>query len=69
MIYGHVDDASQFSTPIKANFSTTIWHGNSLNGLKLHIFNIRDKVKSYPEASAERLRLDLSVYLNIVIKQ
>ncbi|RUT79783.1 pyridoxal phosphate-dependent aminotransferase [Ancylomarina longa] len=69
MIHGHGDDAYLFTSAIKANFSTNIWYGAPLVGLKQHLFNSWDLIKSYPEASAESLRLELSIDLEVDVEQ
>ncbi|MFA8436641.1 MAG: histidinol-phosphate transaminase [Marinifilaceae bacterium] len=69
MIHGHGDDSYLYKHPIVANFSTNVWYGGKSKQLKEHIFNIWDKIHSYPEVAAESLTLKIAENLGVTRKQ
>ena len=55
MIYGHGDNGYIYEREIVADFSTNIWYGVELAGLKEHLFREWKSVNKYPEPLAESL--------------
>jgi len=55
MIYGHGDDTYRYGEKIKINFSSNIYIGADLSGLKAHLASRLDVIGHYPEPEPQRL--------------
>lgn len=55
MIYGHGDDIYRYGEKIKINFSSNIYIGADLSGLKAHLASRLDVIDHYPEPEPQRL--------------
>ena len=49
MIYGHGDDAFRYGDQVKLNFSSNVYSGADLSGLKDHLMQHFDVVAHYPD--------------------
>lgn len=64
MINGHGDDILS-SIKLKANFSSNVWHGYDLSGLKACLFSHFERIKNYPEPDAQSLIKAIAAKNNI----
>lgn len=64
MFQGHGDDGYRHDQPIKADFSTNVYHGGVPSGLKEYVFSQWDKVQRYPEVLAESLTAKIAAHYN-----
>lgn len=64
MFQGHGDDGYLHHQPVKADFSTNVWHGGAPEGLKEYLFASWEKVQRYPEVLAESLTAKISSHYN-----
>ena len=65
MIFGHGDDAYRYGDKIKINFSSNLPGFADLSGLKAHLTDRLDVIKSYPEPEAMELETMLAQELDI----
>jgi threonine-phosphate decarboxylase len=56
MIEGHGDDAWQYKTAIRADFSSNVWHGPLDPGLQAHLQDRISTVTHYPDPAANSVR-------------
>jgi len=56
MIEGHGDDAWQYKTAIRADFSSNVWHGPLDPGLLAHLQNKIATVTHYPDPAAQSVQ-------------
>lgn len=56
MIEGHGDDAWQYKTAIRADFSSNVWHGPLDPGLQAHLQDRIATVTHYPDPAAHSVR-------------
>lgn len=62
MIKGHGDDAYLYHCPAAVNFSSNVYHGMDLNGLKQHLAERLELIGSYPEPEPYALEARLAGY-------
>lgn len=60
MIKGHGDDAYLYHSTAAVNFSSNVYHGMNLNGLKLHLAQHLELIGSYPEPEPYELEARLA---------
>lgn len=56
MLEGHGDDAWKYNSPIKADFSSNVWHGQLDAGLQVYLQERIATVTHYPEVDARTLQ-------------
>jgi threonine-phosphate decarboxylase len=56
MIEGHGDDAWQYKTAIRADFSSNVWHGPLDPGLRAHLQDKIATVTHYPDPAAQSVQ-------------
>jgi threonine-phosphate decarboxylase len=56
MIEGHGDDAWQYKTAIRADFSSNVWHGRLDPGLLAHLKDKIATVTHYPDPAAQSVQ-------------
>ena len=56
MIEGHGDDAWQYKTAIRADFSSNVWHGPLDPGLQAHLQDRIATVTRYPDPAAHSIQ-------------
>ena len=65
MIQGHGDDAYRYTAPMRANFSSNVFHGTDLEPLKAHLAGTLDCIGRYPEPEPASLESALASKLGI----
>lgn len=65
MIHGHGDDAFRYGGKIKMNFSSNVYSGADLSGLKDHLMRHFDVVCHYPEPEPLELERRLAARLGV----
>ena len=55
MLFGHGDDYYQSTRAIISNFSSNVWHGADLSGIREHLYRRFDRLTRYPEPDAASL--------------
>jgi threonine-phosphate decarboxylase len=65
MIEGHGDDGWKYKVPIRADFSSNVFHGELDAGLRAHLTRMIDTVTHYPEAGAASLQNAAAAAYNI----
>lgn len=64
MLHGHGDDIYGYPE-IRANFSSNVWYGADLSGLRLHLQKASAALSSYPEPDAATLGRRLAAHRGI----
>lgn len=65
MLFGHGDDYYQSTREIISNFSSNVWHGADLSGLREHLYRQFDRLTRYPEPEAASLRQMLAQHYGV----
>lgn len=65
MIYGHGDDVFRYGDQIKLNFSSNVYSGADLSGLKEHLMQHFEVVGHYPEPQPHQLECLLAEWLGV----
>lgn len=60
MLQGHGDDAYRYGGRIRANFSSNVWYGADLSGLRTYLSEHWVSLSSYPEPDAASLAARLA---------
>ena len=65
MIYGHGDDVFRYGDQVKLNFSSNVYNGADLSGLKDYLMQHFDVVGHYPEPRPHQLECLLAESLGV----
>ena len=69
MLHGHGDDGYRHATPIRADFSTNVWHGGEPDGLKTYLFAQWERINRYPEVLGESLAAQIAAHHAVAPEQ
>ena len=65
MLYGHGDDTFRYGDKVKMNFSSNVYFGADLSGLKEYLMQHFDVVSHYPEPQPHELECLLAEHLKV----
>ena len=65
MLFGHGDDYYQSTHAISSNFSSNVWHGADLSGIREHLYRRFDRLTRYPEPDAASLKQLLAQHYGV----
>ena len=65
MLFGHGDDYYQSTRAISSNFSSNVWHGADLSGIREHLYRRFDRLTRYPEPDAASLKRLLAQHYGV----
>ena len=65
MLFGHGDDYYQSTRTISSNFSSNVWHGADLSGIREHLYRRFDRLTRYPEPDAASLKRLLAQHYGV----
>ena len=69
MLFGHGDDYYQSTRTISSNFSSNVWHGADLSGIREHLYRRFDRLTRYPEPDAASLKRLLAQHYGVETSQ
>lgn len=69
MLFGHGDDYYQSTRSIISNFSSNVWHGADLSGIREHLYRRFDRLTRYPEPDAASLKRLLAQHYGVETSQ
>ena len=69
MLHGHGDDGYRHASPIRADFSTNVWHGGPPAGLQEYVVSQWPSVSRYPEVLAESLAARIAAHHGVAPAQ
>ena len=69
MLFGHGDDYYQSTRAIISNFSSNVWHGADLSGIREHLYRRFDRLTRYPEPDAASLKRLLAQHYGVETSQ
>lgn len=69
MLFGHGDDYYQSTRAIFSNFSSNVWHGADLSGIREHLYCRFDRLTCYPEPDAASLKQLLAQHYGVETSQ
>ena len=69
MLFGHGDDYYQSTRTISSNFSSNVWHGADLSGIREHLYRRFDRLTRYPEPDAASLKQLLAQHYGVETSQ
>lgn len=69
MLFGHGDDYYQSTHAISSNFSSNVWHGADLSGIREHLYRRFDRLTRYPEPDAASLKRLLAQHYGVETSQ
>ena len=69
MLFGHGDDYYQSTRAIIGNFSSNVWHGADLSGIREHLYRRFDRLTRYPEPDAASLKRLLAQHYGVETSQ